>query len=235
MANLKDVIYISNEDYDTLVSTGTVTIDGTTLTYDENCVYITPDKLASTTEDGLMSADDKNKLDSIENIIDDAYDSTHTYNTGNTCIYNNVLYKCNTDGTTGAWDSTKWDATTVAELISNETIITNAFIPYNENTSISSVLKNEIRINKAKRTLTVILECNITTTSNTTSFIVPQCFYDLGILPSSYNGIVSFIGTQWIATFLCMYFYRVSGGTYRCSFPSNLNNVNICINQTIKY
>lgn len=66
MANLKNVIYLSNEDYETLVSTGTVTIDGETLTYDENNVYITPDKLASTTEDGLMSASDKSKLDNIE-------------------------------------------------------------------------------------------------------------------------------------------------------------------------
>ena len=65
MANLKDVIYISNEDYSILVSTGTVTIDGETLTYDENNVYITPDVLASSSEDGLMSSSDKVKLDSI--------------------------------------------------------------------------------------------------------------------------------------------------------------------------
>ena len=65
MANLKDVIYLSNEDYETLVSTGTVTISGTTLTYDANTVYITPETLASTTEDGLMSASDKAKLNSI--------------------------------------------------------------------------------------------------------------------------------------------------------------------------
>jgi len=65
MANLKNVIYLSNEDYETLVSTGTVTIDGETLTYDENNVYITPDKLASTTEDGLMSSSDKVKLDNL--------------------------------------------------------------------------------------------------------------------------------------------------------------------------
>ena len=44
MGNLKDVIYLSNEDYETLVSTGTVTIDGETLTYDANNIYITPDE-----------------------------------------------------------------------------------------------------------------------------------------------------------------------------------------------
>lgn len=65
MANLKDVIYLSNEDYETLVSTGTVIISGETLTYDENNIYVTPDKLASATEDGLMSASDKTKLNGI--------------------------------------------------------------------------------------------------------------------------------------------------------------------------
>ena len=66
MAKLKDVIYLSNEDYDTLVSTGTVTIDGDVLTYDESNVYITPEVMASSSQDGLMSATDKVKLDGIE-------------------------------------------------------------------------------------------------------------------------------------------------------------------------
>jgi len=67
MSALKNVIYLSNEDYNTLISTGTVTINGTTLTYDENNVYITPDPLATTTDPGLMSAADKVKLDDIIN------------------------------------------------------------------------------------------------------------------------------------------------------------------------
>ena len=56
MANLKDVIYLSNTDFETLVSNGTVTINGTTLTYDENSLYITPDELATTSSAGLMPA-----------------------------------------------------------------------------------------------------------------------------------------------------------------------------------
>ena len=43
MANLKDVIYLSAEDYNTLYTNGTVTINGTTLTYDANNLYIVPD------------------------------------------------------------------------------------------------------------------------------------------------------------------------------------------------
>lgn len=44
MAALKNVVYLSNSDYSTLVTTGTVTINGTTLTYDNNDLYITPDQ-----------------------------------------------------------------------------------------------------------------------------------------------------------------------------------------------
>ena len=65
MANLKDVIYLSNEDYDTLISNGSVTIDGTTLTYDENNLYITPDRVATTSQNGLMSSSDKSKLNNV--------------------------------------------------------------------------------------------------------------------------------------------------------------------------
>ena len=49
----------------------------------------------------------------------DAYDDTETYNTGDMVIYNNVLYVCNTDSTTGAWDATHWDQTTVAAITSS--------------------------------------------------------------------------------------------------------------------
>ena len=66
MADLKNIIYISNEDFETLVSNGSVTIGGETLTYDPNNVYITPDELATTTSNGLMSSSDKTKLDSVQ-------------------------------------------------------------------------------------------------------------------------------------------------------------------------
>ena len=67
MANLKDFVYLSNEDFETLATTGTVTINGETLTYDpEHNVYVTPEQTATTTEDGLMSASDKSSLDIIK-------------------------------------------------------------------------------------------------------------------------------------------------------------------------
>ena len=49
----------------------------------------------------------------------DAYDSTETYNTGDLVIYDNVLYECNTDSTTGTWDATHWDQTTIDDELSS--------------------------------------------------------------------------------------------------------------------
>lgn len=56
-------------------------------------------------------------IEKVEDMISDAYDSTHTYNVGDYCIYENALYKCNTASTTGTWDSSKWDAVTVAHEV----------------------------------------------------------------------------------------------------------------------
>ena len=47
------------------------------------------------------------------------YDENTTYNTGDKCVYNNLLYECNDDGVTGAWDGSKWDSLTVASMTDN--------------------------------------------------------------------------------------------------------------------
>lgn len=39
----------------------------------------------------------------------DAYDPAETYNSGDQCEHGGSVYTCNTDSTTGTWDSTKWD------------------------------------------------------------------------------------------------------------------------------
>lgn len=63
--NLKRVIYLSNADYNTLISTGEVTVGGTTITYSDEDLYLTPESVATSSIDGLMSASDKAKLDGI--------------------------------------------------------------------------------------------------------------------------------------------------------------------------
>lgn len=45
------------------------------------------------------------------------YDSTKTYNAGDFVIYNDLLYKCLADNTTGTWDSTKWQQATLQDLV----------------------------------------------------------------------------------------------------------------------
>lgn len=44
MADLKNVVYISNADYETLITNESVTVNGTTVTYDPNDLYITPEE-----------------------------------------------------------------------------------------------------------------------------------------------------------------------------------------------
>lgn len=41
------------------------------------------------------------------------YDENTLYGVGDLCIKDKLLYKCNTNNTTGTWDSSKWDLTTV--------------------------------------------------------------------------------------------------------------------------
>ena len=48
------------------------------------------------------------------------YDENTTYNTGDKCIYNGLLYECNSDGVTGTWDATKWDSLTVAGMTAGD-------------------------------------------------------------------------------------------------------------------
>lgn len=51
-------------------------------------------------------------------IISDEYDDHTAYSVGDYCIYENTLYKCNTDITPyEVWDSSHWDSCTVGEEI----------------------------------------------------------------------------------------------------------------------
>ena len=72
MANLKDVIYLSAEDYNTLYTNGTVTINGVTLTYDANNIYIVPDNTQQQIDDILAlipsDATSSNKLATASDI-----------------------------------------------------------------------------------------------------------------------------------------------------------------------
>jgi hypothetical protein len=57
----------------------------------------------------------KPAINKITSIIGDRYNSNNTYNYGDFCIRNDILYKCIDDGVTGVWNSSKWAAMTIAE------------------------------------------------------------------------------------------------------------------------
>lgn len=71
--------------------------------------------------DGMAS--DEDLADAIKNIAGE-YDSEVEYSKDALCFKDGVLYIANAD-TTGTWDSTKWDATTIADIIANLRIDAN--------------------------------------------------------------------------------------------------------------
>lgn len=82
-------------------------------------------------------------VDTVEDIIGDAYDENNTYNTGDYCIYSDVLYKCNDDNVTGAWDATKWDATTVADELALKQNATDGNLQTTDTTVVGAI--NELK------------------------------------------------------------------------------------------
>ena len=54
----------------------------------------------------------------------DTYKTNSTYNIGDVVKKDAYYYKCNTNGTTGTWNSSKWDAVTVIDIIDSK--ISNA-------------------------------------------------------------------------------------------------------------
>ena len=65
----------------------------------------------------LLSAD----IQAILAIISETYNPSESYDEGRLVIHNKKLYKCNTDGTTGTWDSAKWNETSIAYELENAT------------------------------------------------------------------------------------------------------------------
>ena len=68
-------------------------------------------KLSGSDLKSIMNTDQAKSAD-----LADAYDPNHNYVEGDVCIHDDTLHKAN-DDTTGTWDSTKWESTTIAEII----------------------------------------------------------------------------------------------------------------------
>lgn len=59
-----------------------------------------------------------NRIDAVAAMISGEFDATEAYSTGDVVIYEDALYKFNTDHAAGAWDVTEVDEVTVIDLIS---------------------------------------------------------------------------------------------------------------------
>ena len=89
-----------------------------------NGFKLVPPDTISWTANKEIATTDQVVVKANESVISDQYDNTKTYAVGDIVIYNNVLYKCTTAVTTAEdFDSTKWTATKVSELVADETIM----------------------------------------------------------------------------------------------------------------
>ena len=109
VAKLQDVFVVDQTD-NNVTTTKSVTVEQI------------GDTIAGTQVHSALKTDSQtiiggiNELAKDKNVADE-YDDTHTYNTGDITIHENTLYICQDDNVTGAWDSTKWTATTIDDLI----------------------------------------------------------------------------------------------------------------------
>ena len=111
------------------------------------------------TSEGVKNAIDA-AVGTVEDIIGDAYDENNTYNTGDYCIHSDVLHKCNDDNVTGAWDPTKWDATTVADELALKQNATDANLTTSDQTIVGAI--NELNTNKLNKSAFAITRVPLT-------------------------------------------------------------------------
>lgn len=87
----KQIVYLSDAQYQELVSQGTITVNGTTITYNANNIYVTP----QTDPIGLIA-------EKYENLVFPVEKGTH-------CIYNGGYYEANqTISTSESWTAAHW-------------------------------------------------------------------------------------------------------------------------------
>lgn len=115
--------------------TSGVEIDDTTTsstkTWSSNKIDSEIGKVPNTNTYNTLETTSKTLIGAINEVnkdknVSDAYDDTATYDVGDYCIYNSVLYKCNTAiAVAESFTPAKWTATTVAkELEDNKIILT---------------------------------------------------------------------------------------------------------------
>ena len=108
MANLKKIIYLSEAQKNELFAQGSITSNNRTITYNENDIYVTPDKSIDTIQLngttytsnngtvnlGTALVDDSNYvINSLVAPVEETSTASQLYNVGDLFIYNKQLYK----------------------------------------------------------------------------------------------------------------------------------------------
>lgn len=103
----------------------------------------------------------------LADMVDEVYDPSKTYNKSDTALYNEVLYICKNDGTTGKWNADLWEQTTLVSILSsNLTNFIEAEVLYNGaggniNLTIPDEFKNGTLIIQASHDNRQSFSCSI--------------------------------------------------------------------------
>ena len=86
----------------------------------------------------------------IDELLGDMYNSSSTYKVGDLVIYNNSLYKCNTDITTAEeWDASHWTLSTISKELKsidgNPTILWTGQYNFSLNSDDKIILSSPIK------------------------------------------------------------------------------------------
>ena len=159
--------------------------------------------------------------------VADEYDGIQTYDKGDVVIYKNTLYICTTNNTTGAWDATKWTATTVQSLIGDLSQLTTT-----EKSSLVGAV-NEVNGNKPTNTagspfLKVKTTANITKSINANGY-ASILGSDIDLAEAGYTpiGIVSMYNTQSAGCFFGSFDCSVVSGSATFAIVKNTSTSNI--------
>ena len=103
MGNLQSIVYLSEDEYNTLITNQTITKNGRTLTYNENSLYITPETgqdFYETTAKTVFTVPSSvsatpTQEGGVNPITGHNMSGTQYYRTGYRSFTNNMLFKLN--------------------------------------------------------------------------------------------------------------------------------------------
>lgn len=166
------------------------------------------------------------------------YDATATYNTGDKCIYNNLLYICNTDNTTGTWDPSAWDFTPVGDWDASNIPLGSDFSDPNSTataigdlsqltTSVTSSLVGAVNeVNSGKVNVSDLTPKTFSTTTPISIQANETITQQFTVNNAKYGIITGFAITSNLnVVALQFYFYNATTVQVRVKNVSNVNDV----------